>query len=55
MDSVDTAHTVPKYMFFNICVHCTIGYNDFDLFDKTEPPRPEMDVNSVKRQICKRR
>jgi hypothetical protein len=24
-------------------------------FDKTEPPRPEMDVNSVKRQICKRR
>ncbi len=27
-----------------IYIYCRIGYNDFELFDKREPPRPEMDA-----------
>ncbi len=24
--------------------NCAVGYNDFDIFDKMEPPRQEIDV-----------
>ncbi len=28
----------------NFGANCTLGYNDFDFFDKMEPLRPEIDV-----------
>jgi hypothetical protein len=34
-------------MDMNFGADCTLGYNDFDFFDKMGPPRPEIDVKWI--------
>ncbi len=34
-------------MDMNFGADCTLGYNDFDFFDKMEPPRPEIGVKWI--------
>ncbi len=34
------------YTVMSKMLYTTVGYNDFDLFDKMEPPRQEMVVKS---------
>jgi hypothetical protein len=31
----------------NFGADCTLGYNNFDFFDKMGPPRPEIDVKWI--------
>jgi hypothetical protein len=34
-------------------MHTVLGYNDLDLFEKMEPPRPEMDVKGNSKTYLK--
>jgi hypothetical protein len=44
LQRTSTDVTVAVFDTYSIYSTCTVGYNDFDFYDKMGPPRPEMDA-----------